>query len=127
MKKYIPYIISVVILFFAALVSLACGVATTLPTAAPVKNKPLITVPTMSQQPTYTPIWRVEGSGGLYVRVSAGTSSPVIGEPLIDGTQIVIIGLPVITADGAQWVEIASAENGGIIGWVNSRYLEAVK
>lgn len=127
MKKYTPYIISVSILFFAALVSSACGVATTLPTAAPVtKRNRLNTVPTMAQVSTSPAVidnWIVANSGGLYVRTSAGTSSPVIGLPLADGAQVVIVGLPVTTADGAQWVEIATAENGGLTGWVNFRYL----
>jgi len=135
MKKYLQdnpaalyYAIAVFVLFFAALVSSACGIATTLPTAQPVKSRPLILMPTMSQQPTAAPAvnWIVN-CATLNVRAAAGMSSPVIGDALKYGAQVVIIGLPVTTADGAQWIEIVTADNGGLAGWVNMRYLEAAR
>lgn len=120
MKKLIYLVLCI------SLTAISCGVVTTLPTAAPVKSRPMIVLPTMAQvstSPTVIDTWIVANSGGLYVRLGAGTSSPVVGLPLADGSQVVIVGLPVTTADGAQWIEIATAENGGMAGWVNMRYL----
>ena len=123
MKKLIYLVLLI------ALTAISCGVTSTLPTAAP---RPLIDMealypaaPTMPQTATN---WLVCHSGGLNVRIGAGTAFDIVGVPLFDGTQVVIISpAPVNTVDGSAWVEVATAENGGIVGWVNFRYLCEVK
>ena len=85
---------------------------------------------TVTAQPEFTPQNAhsaiVANSGGLNVRICPSTVCKVL-HTISDGTRVLVIGTP-STTNGGTWVHIVIRQRSkSVIGYVNARYLEAVK
>lgn len=102
---------------------LACGIVAKLPTApAPAAvNKDFHSYPTgRFADDSKTMVMTVCNSFGLNLRTGRGTFYAVIGDPLQDGAEVTVLGLPERAEDGGTWLYVA---NNGNLGYVNLRYL----
>ena len=121
-----------IIIAFVFLLTLACSVSTAAPLASTAGKFPSTAtaiVPTVTAQPVNTPQNAhsaiVANSGGLNVRICAGTDCAVI-LTLPDNSEVIVFGLPTVLKDGSKWVQVRYIDV-DVSGWVNSRYLEAIQ
>jgi hypothetical protein len=78
--------------------------------------------PTRTLEPSQTPTpasGSIYGTGGLGVMLRDGPNGPALGG-LFDGTQVEVIGGPVLV-EGVSWWQVKTRD--GVVGWVLSQFL----
>ena len=118
-----------IVIVFVFLLTMACTVSTGTGSASTGGKSPSTEVKmpsTVTAQPVKSILQVqtaiVRGSGGLNVRLHPSTNSAVLCV-ISDGTRVLLTGI-IVTANGTDWQPVTV---GAVSGWVNSRYLEAVK